>query len=516
MGVIVPSIVIVFTFLLVLSMQMLMGYKLNNFTVNIPSFISAIAIADSMHLYLAWLYFRIEGLANKEAVYQALKTNTLPIMMTSFTTAVGFATLGMSEIEPISTLGMAITSGAIIAFILSVSVAPAILLMSREGYIPKPVKFLSWLPTKGYGAFITRHDKTIVGAFIMIMLFMGYGLKDVIVDSNSIKYFDKDTVVRSGSEFIEKEITGPLVYEVVVDSNVLGGAKEPQFLEKMVTFEEAFRVAYPHIRFTTSLKDIMIRMQEVLNPDANTSLPQTKELVAQYLLLYAMNLSPDNEINDKIDTDEQRLRITCNCDIADSSKDLEMMAWVEKWWADNSRYSASVQGQTVIFSSMQSGITDTLIVSISLTLLIVMIAMFLIYKNIKLLWLFMLPNLAPIVLVAGVMGYLGIRIDVGVAISAAVILGIAVDDTIHFFSKYFDARKTESFENAIDYVLKHSGNAMILTTFILSFTFGIFTVSSFVPNVNFAIVTVCALNIALVLDLLLLPALLSVFDKREN
>jgi predicted RND superfamily exporter protein len=229
-----------------------------------------------------------------------------------------------------------------------------------------------------------------------------------------------------------------------------------------------------------------------------------------------MNLSSDNEINDKIDTDEQRLRMTCNCDVQDSSKDLEMMAWVEKWWAENSDYAATVQGQTVIFSSMQSGITDTLIVSISLTLLIVMIAMFVIYKDIKLLWLFMLPNLAPIVLTAGFMGYLGIRIDVGVAISAAVILGIAVDDTIHFFSKYFKARKTESFEDAIDYVLKHSGNAMILTTFILSFTFGIFTVSRFIPNINFAIVTITALNIALILDLVLLPALLSLFDKRGN
>ena len=118
-----------------------------------------------------------KGLANKEAVYQALKTNTLPIMMTSFTSAVGFATLGISEIEPISTLGIAITSGAIIAFVLSVSVAPAILLMSREGYVPKSVKFLSWLPTKGYGAFITRHDKTIVGVFIMIMLLSGIWLK---------------------------------------------------------------------------------------------------------------------------------------------------------------------------------------------------------------------------------------------------------------------------------------------------------------------------------------------------
>ena len=131
------------------------------------------------------------------------------------------------------------------------------------------------------------------------------------------------------------------------------------------------------------------------------------------------------------------------------------------------------------------------------------------------LWIFILPNIAPIILVGGVMGYLGRSIDIGVAISASVILGIAVDDTIHFFSKYFQAIKSMSFEESIDYVISHSGNAMILTTFILSFTFSVFGVSSFVPNVNFAIVTVVALNIALLLDLVLLPALLSLFYSKR-
>jgi hypothetical protein len=159
---------------------------------------------------------------------------------------------------------------------------------------------------------------------------------------------------------------------------------------------------------------------------------------------------------------------------------------------------------------------DTLLLSISATLVLVVFAMFFIFRNIKMLWIFILPNIAPILLIGGVIGYLGRSVDIGVAISASVILGIAVDDTIHFFSKYFQAIKTMSFEESIDYVLSHSGAAMILTTFILSFTFAVFGVSSFVPNINFAIVTVVALNIALLLDLILLPALLSVFYTKNK
>jgi len=344
---------------------------------------------------------------------------------------------------------------------------------------------------------------------------VAYGLKDIKVDSNSIKYFSEDTVVRKGSDFVEKSLTGSMVYEIILDAKESEGAKDPLFLHKIVQFEEEFKAKFQNVRFTTSLKDIIIRMQKVLNPEAMDAIPQTQNLVAQYLLLYSMSLPQGMEINDKIDTTEQYLRLSINSNIVDTSKDLEMITWIKEWWINNSNYSADVQGQTAIFAYMQSSITDTLIISISATLIIVTIVMLLIFRNFSMLWLFILPNIAPVILVAGVMGYLGITIDIGIAISAAVILGIAVDDTVHFFSKYFDVIKTKSFEESIDYVISHSGNAMILTTFILSFTFAIFSLSSFIPNVNFAIVTIVALNIALLLDLILLPALLSLFYRKE-
>ncbi len=513
-GILVPSVVIVLTFLIVLSSQILLGYKLNNFTVNIPSFITAIAIADAMHLYLAWIYYKMKGFGNKEAVSLALKTNILPIGLTSFTTAVGFASLGLSAIEPISTLGIAITSGAIIAFLLSITIAPAILLTLTDEYKVKPIKFFNLLNTKGYGNFIVKNDKKIVSIFIVLFLVIIYGLNYIKIDSNSMKYFSEDTVVRSGSDFIEKNLTGSMIYEIILDSKEADGIKKPDFLNTIIKFENEFKDRFQNVRFTTSLKDIVIRMQKVLNGTSLNILPKEQNLVAQYLLLYSMSLPQGMEINDQIDITEQFLRLSINTNMLDTSKDLEMIDWVKDWWSKNTIYSADVQGQAAIFAYMQSSVTQTLITSIAVTLSIVAIVMFLIFKNLKMLWIFVFPNIAPILLVAGIMGYLSINIDLGVAISAAVILGIAVDDTIHFFSKYFDAIKTKSFEDTIDYIISHSGNAMILTTFILSFTFAIFGVSSFIPNVNFAIVTVSALNIALLLDLVLLPALLSLFYRK--
>ena len=516
MGVLVPSVVIVFTFLIVISIQMLLGYKLNNFTVNTPAFITAVAIANAMHFYLAWLYYKLKGLKNRDAVETAMRKNIAPIAMTSFTTTIGFATLGFSAIEPIATLGMAIGTGAIVAFLLTISIVPSILLLLDDGYKVKPIKLLNFLDIKGYGRFITRHDKQIVSLFVVLFVMIGYGLKDIKVDSNSIKYFAPSTEVRAGSDFVEEKLTGSMRYEIILDSKKRDGIKEPKFLQTIVKFEEELRANFDNIRFTTSLKDIITRMQRVLNPHSLEMLPTDKNLVAQYLLLYSMSLPQGMEINDKQDIKEQFLRLSINTSIVDTSKDLAMIKWIKEWWKNNSNYSADVQGQTSIFAYMQDSVSNTLIISITLTLIIVAFAMLLIFKNLNILWIFILPNIAPILLVAGVMGHLGITIDIGVAISAAVILGIAVDDTIHFFSKYFDGIKTRNFEDTIDYILNHSGNAMILTTVILSFTFSLFALSSFVPNINFAIVTVIALNLALILDLLLLPALLSLWGRFDG
>jgi predicted RND superfamily exporter protein len=386
--------------------------------------------------------------------------------------------------------------------------------MVGDHYNVKPVSFLNLIHTKGYGAFIRKNDKKIVTAFFLLFVFMGYGMTKLNVDSNSIKYFGKETMVRSGSSFVEKELTGSMIYEVILDSKKREGAKSPEFLEKIVTFEKALRAEFPNITFTTSLKDIVERMHKVLNPQTTTTLPNKKEAVAQYLLLYSMSLPQGMELNDKIDTTERYLRLSLNSNIQDTSKDLAMIEWITQWWKNNSNYDATVNGQTTIFAYMQQSVLNTLFVSISMTLLLVLVVMFVMFKNLKMLALFILPNIAPIIFVAGVMGYLGINIDIGVAISASVILGIAVDDTIHFFSKYFSAIKEKSFEDSIDYVIGHSGNAMILTTFILSFTFMVFAFSSFVPNVNFAIVTIVALNLALLLDLVLLPALLSLGNSK--
>jgi predicted RND superfamily exporter protein len=244
--------------------------------------------------------------------------------------------------------------------------------------------------------------------------------------------------------------------------------------------------------------------------------PDSRELVAQYLLLYTSSLAQGMEITDKIDFDQQKLRLTISTNIVDTSKDLEMIQFAEDWWS-KTPYSVVTTGQTVMYANLQKDVTNTLIYSLSLTLLIVSIMMLLIFKRPKILWILLLPNILPVILVLGVIGWLGLTIDRGVAISGAIIIGVAVDDSIHFLMKYFEARKSGlSMQETLDEVLHYAGKAILFTTIVLSLAFSVFAFSTFAPNQNFGIVTATALVIALITDLFLLPALLSVFDNKDN
>ena len=509
--------IVIFTFLIVLSVQVILGYKLNNFTVNMPVFITAIGIADAMHIFWIYTVSRKQGKDNIDAIHYTMQKNFLPILFTSLTTAVGFASLSISNVIPIKTLGIATANAALLAFVLTMLFIPAVLAIINpkikqvEEHENKSIKFSQW-----YGSFIVKYDKRIFLLTSLVFIVLACGIFYVKVDSNTVRYFKEDVPWRKTVNFIENNISGPMSYEIIVDSKIKDGVKDPVFLKTVKKFQKEFKNEFSkEVRHVNSLITVIEKFNEVMNN--SKSIPDSQNLIAQYLLLYSLSLPQGMEINDQMDIEERLFRVTANTNVLDTSKDLEMIEWVSAWWKTNSKYSAQVEGQTAMFAHMQADVTDTLISSISLAIVAVTLMMLLIFRKIKYLPLFILPNILPIALVIGIMGWLNIYIDIGVAIAGAIIIGVAVDDTIHFFVKYFEARKNKlSMEETFTYVMQYAGNAIIFTTIILCLSFSIFVFSDFLPNYMFGIVTASALIIALLADLLLLPALLSMFDTYKN
>lgn len=517
-GMLVSIAVVVSTFVIVLSVQILLGYKLNNFTANMPIFIIAIGIADAMHLYWIYLVARRKNFTNNEAIGHTVEKNFLPTFLTSVTTAIGFGSLAISEIVPIKTLGIATASAALLAFLITILFVPAVLAIIAPKIKQKEIdtseeqrqnKF-----AEQYARFIRRYDKRILIATTLLFVVMAYGLSFLRVDSNTIRYFRDDVVFKQTINFIEEHLTGPMAYEVVVDSKRKDGIKDPDFMKTVEEFSDEFTEKYPDVRHISSLVDVVKKFNDVMQ--GKKTIPDDQNLIAQYLLLYSLSLPQGMEINDKMDVDEQRLRVTASTNVVDTSLDLEMIAWAQDWWK-STPYSAEVNGQTAMFAHMQHDVTDTLVESILLAIAVVSVVMLLIFRNIKMIPLFIIPNVLPIVLVIGVMGWLQMSIDIGVAISGAIIIGVAVDDTIHFLVKYKEARlKGLDFHDALTYTIQYAGIAIIFTTVVLSLAFSIFSLSQFMPNVNFGIITATALIIAVIVDLVMLPAMLSRYDGKDK
>ncbi len=515
-GMLVSISVVIFTFLIVLAIQVMLGYKMNNFTANMPVFVVAIGIADAMHLFWIYLLGRKKGMDNHEAIHYSVNKNFLPILLTSLTTAVGFASLGISDVIPIKTLGIATANAALLAFVLTILFVPAALAIINPKIKPQELdeaKEESPLAHR-YAKFIMRNDGKILLFSSLLFLSIGLGIAKVEVDSNTVRYFREDVEFRETIEFMQENLTGPMAYEIVVDSGERDGIKSPEFMKTVERFYEEFKTTYPDVRHLGSLIDVVKTFNDVM--DGSKTIPDDKNLIAQYLLLYSLSLPQGMEINDRMDVDERLLRVTALINIVDTSLDLEMMQWAESWW-EQTPYTAQIDGQTAMFAHMQHDVTDTLIQSILLAITTVSIMMMLIFRNLRMIPLFIVPNVLPIALVVGAMGWLGMTIDMGVAISGAIIIGVAVDDTIHFLVKYREARRRgDDLEDSLAYVMRYAGSAIIFTTLILSTSFLIFVFSQFLPNVHFGIVTAIALVIAVLVDLLMLPAVLSKFDAGKK
>lgn len=507
--------VVIFTFLIVLSIQVTLGFKLNNFTANIPVFVVAIGIADAMHLLWIYLVARKQGQDNHQAIHYTVSKNFLALLLTSLTTAVGFASLSISAVVPIKTLGIATASAALLAFVLTILFVPALLaiinpkIKSEEESENKNNRFIQW-----YVAFLLQHNTKILIISGVLFIGIGLGIFKANVDSNTVRYFKENVPFRITTQFMQDNLTGPMSYEIIADSQEADGIKNPKFLKTVEAFGEEFKKEYPDARHITSLMDTVKVFNDVMN--GSKTIPEDKNLIAQYLLLYSLSLPQGMEINDRMDIEERLLRITASMNMVDTSKDLEMIKWVEDWWG-KTEFSAVVNGQTKMFAHMQHDVTNTLIYSITLAVILISIIMLLIFRNLKMLPLFIAPNVLPIALVVGVMGWLQIDIDMGVAIAGAIIIGVAVDDTIHFMVKYIESRKNgNNLQDSLEYVMRFAGSAIVFTTVILSLAFLVFVFSDFNPNYHFGIVTATALLIAVIVDLVALPALISKIDKREK
>ncbi|MDH3450478.1 MAG: MMPL family transporter, partial [Gammaproteobacteria bacterium] len=494
------------------------GVKLTPISMSAPIVILTLAVADSIHILLSLRGLMREGMARTEAIVEAVRINFLPVTITSVTTIVGFLALNFSDAPPYWHLGNITAAGIAAAWLYSITLLPA--LLSILPFRVRQTKGSAWSQramSKFADFVIANHKRLLLGVGAATLALISF-VPTLEFNDQWVEYFDESIEFRRDSDKSMAHF-GLYPIEYSVPSSGPGGVSEPDYLKNIENFA-AFLRAQPNVTHVYALSDIMKRLNRNMHGDdaAWHRIPADRELSAQYLLLYELSLPYGLDLNDRINIDKSATRVTATLSRTSTAETKaffnDVAAWQQANWPAYMHAeptSAAVMFTYISERNMENMVTGTIVAIIAIAL-IMMFAL----QSLRLGVLSLVPNGLPILTTFGAWALLVGTVGFSVATVASISLGIIVDDTVHFLSKYVRARNERllGIEDSIRYAFHSVGIAIVVNTVILAAGFFVMTTSAFKMNVDLGLMTMLAIGFALILDFLLLPALL-LLGKRE-
>ena len=496
------------------------GVKLTPISMSATIVILTLAVADSIHILISLRGLMREGMSKLEALPEAMRLNFMAVAVTSLTTIVGFLSLNFSDAPPFWHLGNISAVGIAAAWLFSVTLLPALVALCPIKVKKRDAPEWSQRAMGGLADFvIINRRKLLVGIGAASAVVIAF-IPTINFNDQWVEYFDESIEFRIDSDRVKQHFgLYPIEYSVPAES--AGGVSEPEYLENLEAFADFLRTR-PEVKHVYSISDIMKRLNKNMHGDdpAFYRIPDNRELSAQYLLLYELSLPYGLDLNDRINIDKSASRLTATLNSVTTAQTKEMLNASHKWMAEN--WPESMQAQATSAQVMFTYITDrnvrNMITGTIGAILAIGVIMMLTLQSVKLGLLSLVPNGLPILTTFGAWAILVGEVGFSVATVASISLGIIVDDTVHFLTKYVRARDEQglSAEDSIRYAFRNVGLAIAVNTIILVVGFMVLTTSAFKLNADMGLLTAMAIVFALILDFLLLPTLLLIGSKTDG
>ena len=405
------------------------------------------------------------------------------------------------------------------AFVFSVVLLPAIIAVIPMRSTKVPADKASMRDR--FAVFVINNRKQLLIGCSIVMLFLMLGIFRIELNDNFIEYLDEGYQIRQDTELIASEqVTGLDIVEYSIDSGRSGGITTPEYLDGLDRLGKWFE-AQPDVMTVATFADIMKRLNQKMNGDdpAYYAPPDSTELAAQYLLLYELSLPYGLDLNNRIDIDKSKTRLTVIMKRSSAKKLRQLDEQAREWMQQNlppSMYSYG-SGLSVVFAHISKRNIDTMLTGLSAALVLISLILIIALGSVKYGLLSLVPNLFPAILAFGLWGYLQSQVGLAVAVVAAISIGVVVDDTVHFLTKYLLARKEKNMgpEQAVRYSFKTVGTAIVITSMALAAGFAVLAFSGFYVNFSMGVLTVIAIVFALLTDFLFLPPLLIAADEKD-
>lgn len=483
---------------------------LNNVTTIIPPLVMALSLCDTVHIFSNFNNDLLVKFKTKEkAMSHVLKNLLAPCFLATITTTVGFLSLYLSDIPPIKDFAIIAACGMIFKFFFSFLFLPTFLLFFHETKIFRGKKKVNKINSLllNVSNFIMKNYKRISLFGTIIMISSLWFAFQIQVETNLVEYFKKNSEVRSAIDFVERKLAGIGSIDISLHSTQEDAFKNP---DNLVLIEkiQAYIKTIEGVDKTISFVDFIRDMNQSFHNEKTEyyTIPKSKPLIAQYLLLYDLE-----DIQDFITESFDHSRISIRLSEHSTENQNQIIKQIELFLQglDTHEITVRITGRALQDVNTIGALIKGQLYSLTAAAITIIIIMFFVLRSFKMGCVSIVPNLFPIIVNFGIMGLFNIPLNTATALISAVAIGIAVDDTIHFLTEL--KRKLISdrdIEIAITKSILFKGKAILLSSLILCIGFGVLIFSLFVPTINFGVLSAITMITAVIGDVIILPSVL--------
>lgn len=486
-----------------------MGQPFTLVSAILPPFMAALCVASVVHFYNALAHAGSRGLIGRARVEAALDEVQRPSFYAILTTVAGLLSLATSTIQPIRSFGLAGSAGMCMLYLLLIHVLPGLVERWDRAAWPLHQNSTGWMQrmVDGLARFSLRKAGYIALAFLVVTLAGLPLLGRIEVRTNIYQFFSDSHAINQSTHAVETALSGVMPLDLVFQVPERDGLLSPERLKAMQAVRDHVETL-PGVDRSLSMLDLLEEMNWAFHGSApeQRRLPENRQLIAQYLLLY-----DGRDLQELADRDFTRARLNLSLRIHDTGHLRELMGELRRWLDTQDLHGMTVSfaSEARIFTEQEDLLIQGQIGGIWSSVLAIFVFMLFMCRNVVSALICMIVNVTPIALVFMLMGGLGIPLDMATALIACIAVGIAIDDTVHTFSNTQEhLRRGASITRAIIKTYREAGRAVTITTIILCSQFFLLVASAFIPTREFGFLTGTGLLIAFAFDLLLMPALL--------
>ena len=516
-GTITTFLMIIFSIVTAMGMAGWLGIRLSPPVISAPIMVLTMAIADAVHLLVTMRHEMHLGRNKAEAMVESMRINFWPIFVTTLTTILGFLSLNFSDAPPFHDLGNIAAIGVGAAFIYSITFLPALI-----NILPaKSTREVTGKAAMGhFGDFVIRHYRQLlIGSSIVVLILVAFVPQNELNDQ-FVEYFDETIDFRLDSDYAAANLTGVYYVDLALGTNESGGISRPDYLMKADQFVQYLR-AQPEVIHVFSLTDTFKRLNKNMHGDDPSwyKLPENRNLAAQYLLLYEMSLPYGLDLNNQIDVGKTATKIAITLKTLSSNEVLAFENRISSWLQENMpELEGTVTSPTVMFAHLGKRNINSMLVGTTVALFLISMVLIVFFRSLRYGLISLLPNLLPAAAAFGIWGMFVGQVGIALSVVTGMTLGIVVDDTVHFMSKYLRARREKGLDakQAVHYAFNSVGIALLVTSVVLVAGFMIMAQSHFELNAGMGLLTSVVITMALAIDFMLLPPLLIKLEETRE